>query len=54
MITLAGEDWGGGGDCQCAMRAAGYGETLISKLTSGNWLRVLEETGGDAQRLRAT
>jgi membrane dipeptidase len=29
-----------------AMRDAGYGETLIGKLTSGNWLRVLEETWG--------
>lgn len=29
-----------------AMRAAEYGETLIGKLTSGNWLRVLEETWG--------
>lgn len=29
-----------------AMREAGYGEALIAKITSGNWLRVLEETWG--------
>lgn len=29
-----------------AMRKAGYGETLIEKLCSKNWLRVLEKTWG--------
>lgn len=29
-----------------AMRARGYGEALITKICSGNWLRVLERTWG--------
>ena len=30
-----------------AMRARGYGEALITKICSGNWLRVLERTWGE-------
>ncbi len=29
-----------------AMRTHGYGETLVAKIASGNWLRVLERTWG--------
>jgi membrane dipeptidase len=29
-----------------AMRARGFGETLITKICTGNWLRVLEKTWG--------
>jgi membrane dipeptidase len=29
-----------------AMENAGYGEALIRKITSENWLRVLEKTWG--------